>query len=157
YMLTLKQASLTVTRWHIVGPFDNEEGMKGLDKEFPPEKAIDLKASYVGKNGKVGWKVVLAGTNGYIDLEAWYSKKAAQIVSYLACEVESPADQDAELLLGSDDGCKVWLNGKLVHTSRATRAAAPEQDRVKVRLKKGSNRVVFKINNGDGPHGLYFT
>ena len=59
--------------------------------------------------------------------------------------------------LGTDDGAKIWLSGALVHESKATRAAAPEQDSVKVKLKKGSNRLLLKINNGDGAHGFYFT
>jgi hypothetical protein len=78
-------------------------------------------------------------------------------VSYLSREFESPADQEATLLIGSDDCHKVWVNGDLVSTNRVHRAAAPEQDTAKVKLKKGTNRVLFKITNGDGAHGLYFT
>jgi putative membrane-bound dehydrogenase-like protein len=157
YLLTLKTASLGVPEWSIIGPFDNVEAMVGLDKVYPPEKAIDPKASYEGKHGKVEWKTVKADmTTGYVDLKAHYGEKSPQTVSYLTREIESPADQDAVLLLGSDDGAKVWINGKLIHTSTETRAAAPEQNRVNVKLKKGLNRVLIKINNGDGPHGLYF-
>jgi hypothetical protein len=71
-------------------------------------------------------------------------------------QIDSPVDQDAEILLGTDDGCKLWINDQLLHTSRAHRAAIPEQDHVKVKLKKGINNVLLKINNGDGPHGFYF-
>jgi hypothetical protein len=78
-------------------------------------------------------------------------------VSYLYREIESPADQDATVLLGSDDGCKLWVNEQLVHKSDATRAAVPEQDVVKVKLKKGRNKVLLKIDNGDDPHGFYFS
>ena len=28
---------------------------------------------------------------------------------------------------------------------------------MKVKLNKGANRVLFKINNGDSPHGFYLT
>jgi hypothetical protein len=28
---------------------------------------------------------------------------------------------------------------------------------VKVKLKKGTNRVLLKINNGDGAHGFYLS
>ncbi|MFM7149278.1 MAG: hypothetical protein ACKO23_05505, partial [Gemmataceae bacterium] len=48
-------------------------------------------------------------------------------------------------------------NQQLVFTSATTRAASPDQDTVKVKLKKGVNRLLLKINNGDGPHGFYFT
>ena len=64
--------------------------------------------------------------------------------------------QDGVVLLGHDDGCKVWLNEQMVHENRAHVAAAPETHQVKVKLKKGVNKVLLKINNGDGPHGFYF-
>jgi putative heme-binding domain-containing protein len=158
YMLTLKTASLTPLTWHIVGPFDNGSGMEGLDKVYPPEKEIDLKATYDGKGGKVSWKTVRAGAGGYIDLAAHYGPaKSSQIVSYLTQEIVSPIDQEATILVGSDDGAKMWVNGTLVFTSKMTRAAAPEQESVKVKLVKGTNRIVFKINNGNDPHGMYWT
>ena len=79
------------------------------------------------------------------------------VISPVLPEITSPIDQEATILLGSDDGAKLWVNGKLVLTSKMTRAAAPEQESVKVKLVKGANRIVFKINNGNDPHGLYLT
>ena len=158
YLLTLKTASLTLQTWHIIGPFDNGGGMAGLDKVFPPEKAIDLKATYDGKNGKVAWTTVRTGPGGYLDLAAHYGPgKSNEIVSYLTQEIVSPVDQEATILVGSDDGAKMWVNGKLVLTSKLTRAATPEQESVKVKLVKGTNRIVFKINNGSDPHGMYWS
>jgi putative membrane-bound dehydrogenase-like protein len=157
YLFTLRTAALAVDTWHIVGPFDNGSGMEGLDRVFGPEKAIDLKASYAGKEGKVSWRTVKAGAGGYVDLQAFFAPHSNNIVSYLTRDVLSPVDQEATVLLGTDDGAKLWVNGKLVHTVRATRAAAPGQDTVKVRLKKGTNTILLKINNGDGGHGFYLT
>lgn len=157
YLFTLKTPALAVDSWHVVGPFDNGSGMEGLDKVFPPEKSIDLTAKYDGKGGKTSWKTVRAGPGGYVDLQAFFTPDSNGIVSYLTCEIESPADQDATVLLGSDDGAKLWVNDKLLHTTKLTRAALPEQDTVKLKLKKGNNRVLLKINNGDGGHGFYFT
>jgi putative heme-binding domain-containing protein len=157
YLATLRTAALAVDRWDIIGPFDNGNRMEGLDRVFPPEKVIDLKASYPGKFGKVTWRTVKPGAGGYVDLAAFFAPDSRNIVSYLTREIVSPVDQDATVLLGSDDGAKLWIDGKLVHMSRVTRAAAPEQDTVKVRLKKGMNRILLKINNGDGPHGFYLT
>jgi hypothetical protein len=92
-----------------------------------------------------------------VDLRAFLGGDSNQVVSYLYREVESPAGQAAEILLGTDDCAKLWVNGKLVYTNRKHRAAVPEEDRVKVRLKKGKNAVLLKINNGDGDHGFYLT
>ena len=158
YLQTLKTPAFPVDSWHIVGPFDNGDANKGLDVVFPPEKeAFDAKATFAGKSGKVGWKTVKPDSTGYIDLQAFYAPNSNNIVSYLYREIESPVDQEATLLLGSDDCHKVWVNGALVSTSRATRAALPESDAAKVKLKKGTNVILFKITNGDGAHGLYCT
>ncbi len=157
YLVTLKTPSLTPTSWHIAGPFENGPDRAGLEKAFPPERGIDLKATYDGKGGKVSWRTIKAGAGNYFDLKEFHGDAAPQSVSYLYREIESPADQDATILLGTDDGCKLWVNDQMVHKSVATRAAAPEQDVVKVKLKKGKNAVLLKIDNGDGPHGFYFS
>ena len=92
-----------------------------------------------------------------MDLKTFFAPDSNEIVSYLYRDVESPADQDATIALGTDDGAKLWLNDKLVFTTRAHLAAVPEHDLVKVRLQKGKNRLLLKINNGDGEHGFYLT
>src|SRR5262249_48983475 len=130
----------------------------GLDEVFGPEKGIDLKASYPGKGGaRVVWKPVKPDLQGYVDLQAFYSPNSNQIVSYLYREFDSPADQEATILLGNDDGCKLWVNEQLVHSDRRHLAAQPEASSVKVKLNKGRNRVLLKINNGDGAHGFYLS
>jgi putative membrane-bound dehydrogenase-like protein len=157
YLFALKTPVLSPPSWHIAGPFDNGEADAGLDRVFPPEKQIDLKATYAGKAGPVGWRLVKPNNQGYVDLQAFLAPDSNNVVSYLFRDVESPADQEAQLFLGTDDCAKLWLNGELVYTNRQHRAAAPEQDTVRVRLKKGVNRVLLKINNGDGAHGFYLS
>ncbi|HLN32947.1 MAG TPA: PVC-type heme-binding CxxCH protein [Gemmataceae bacterium] len=157
YLFGLKSSALTLENWHIAGPFDNGDNDEGIDRVFPPEKQIDLKARYTGKSGPVGWRTVGAGPQGYVDLQEFLAGDSNNVVSYLYREIESPGDQETAISLGTDDCAKLWINGKLVYTNRSHRAAAPEQDMVKSRLKKGRNQILLKINNGDGPHGFYMT
>jgi putative membrane-bound dehydrogenase-like protein len=157
YLFEQKTPALGMDWWHIVGPFDNGDGDAGFERVLPPEKGIDLKASYPGKSGTVRWQIVKPDAKGYVDLQAFYAPNSEQIVSYLTREIESPVDQEATILLGADDCSRLWVNGEVVHTSRDHNAAAPEQYTMKVKLKKGVNRILLKINNGAGPHGLYFT
>src|SRR3954463_15496722 len=43
-------------KWYYAGPFDNVN-KAGFDTAYPPEKKVDLKATYEGKDGaKVTWK-----------------------------------------------------------------------------------------------------
>jgi hypothetical protein len=155
YLATLRTSMLAMDYWHIIGPFDNGSDDAGLDQVFPPEKELNLRATYQGKSGPVKWRTVKPNADGYVDLQALYSGDSNNIVSYLYREVESPADQEARIQLGTDDCAKLWINGQLVYTGRQHRAAAPAQDEVKLRLKKGRNKILLKINNGDGAHGFY--
>jgi putative membrane-bound dehydrogenase-like protein len=155
YLLTLKTPSFTPAQWNIIGPFKND----GIDDKHPIESLskLDLGATFDGKSGKITWKTVKPDSKGYLDLAAHYGTEANQITSYLTRTIESPKDQEAAILLGNDDECKLWLNGETVFTNKDHKAASPEQHSIKVKLKKGANTVLVKINNGNIPHGLYFT
>jgi putative membrane-bound dehydrogenase-like protein len=160
YLFTLKTASLTPEWWHIVGPFDNDAADKGLDTAYEPEKAktIDLGAAYKGKSGDVKWRTVRHNGGGFFDLSAHYGKgTSVNTASYLYREIESPVDQGATIFIGNDDGCKLWLNGEQVFENREHLAAVPERNKVNVKLKKGTNSVLFKIVNGNDPHGFYLS
>ena len=51
----------------------------------------------------------------------------------------------------------VFVNGKLAFGHERHEAATPGRDSVQVKLKKGPNTVMLKINNGSNPHGFYLT
>jgi putative heme-binding domain-containing protein len=157
YLTTLQTAALTPDVWQLAGPFPGGNQNAGLDVEHGPGKGFDPKATFDTKAGQAGWRPVRPTATGYVDLAAFHGASAADSVSYLYAEFESPADQDAEVLLGHDDGANLYVNGQLRHTEKVTRAAAPEQARVAVKLKKGTNAVLLKIANGNGPHGFYLT
>jgi putative membrane-bound dehydrogenase-like protein len=159
YLLTLKTAALSPDSWQILGPFANDAGDTALDKDFGIEtaKAIDLNASLQGRDGPVRWTTVRPTATGYVDLMAHYSGKSPSSASYLYRVIESPADQDATILFGNDDGAKVWINGEKVFENREHLAAEPARHKIPVKLKKGPNAVLIKIVNGNDPHGLYFT
>jgi len=49
------------------------------------------------------------------------------------------------------------VNGLKVHEDRGHNAASPGMFKPGIRLKKGINEILIKINNGGHPHGLYLT
>ena len=71
-------------------------------------------------------------------------------VGYAWTEVEAPDETDAWLGIGSDDGLKVWLNGELVNDQWVARTSRLDDDVVPLRLKKGKNRFLIKIQNVKG-------
>lgn len=147
YLMTLQTPSLTPDLWHVAGPFPSK-GDADLDVDFGPEKK---------PFGEVNWKTIRGDSKGYFDLAAFHGKDAPNSVSYMTRVIESPADQEVTILLGTDDGCRLWVNGEKVFGHERHEAAAPARDGVKVKLKKGNNTVLLKVNNGDNPHGFYFT
>nr|MCU0702880.1 c-type cytochrome [Fimbriiglobus sp.] len=157
YLTTLRTPSFTADSWLIAGPFP-AEGDKALDTDFGPEKkAFDVAATFKAGGKDVAWRTVRGDAKGYIDLAALHGGSSANSVSYMARTIESPADQEVTILLGTDDGCRLWVNGEKVFGHERHEAAAPARDAVKVKLKRGSNVVLLKVNNGNNPHGFYFT
>ncbi|HUU93869.1 MAG TPA: hypothetical protein VM238_21965, partial [Phycisphaerae bacterium] len=68
--------------------------------------------------------------------------------AYVLTNVWSPAAQAVRLEMGSDDGIKVWINGKVVHSNNATRPCRPGEDKANADLKQGWNKVLVKITQG---------
>jgi putative heme-binding domain-containing protein len=163
YLETLKTPALTPEAFHVVGPFRAPTMEEALDREFGPEKGpFDPKAEFrIENRGRriptVRWSTIRPDGKGYFDLAALHGAAANNSASYMYAEIDSPVEQGGEVLLGVDDGARMWLNGKEVFTTRETKAAAPEQHRVAVKLAKGKNAVLLKVANGNNPHGFFFS
>ncbi len=131
-----------VLTWVASGPYTQKgkDGAALFDVAFPPEKG--------DKNVK--WERVTKGLDAWgIDLEATFGS-LDNCACYLRTSVFSPADQEARLEMGSDDGILVWLNGEKVHANNANRGLAAGQDVVKVKLKKGWNVLMAKVVDNSG-------
>lgn len=143
-----------IKEWNLIGPFDAPD-MTYLQTAYPPEKEIALKKRYRGKNNQMlEWKRVQAGESGFINLQRLFEPNE-QTIAYGLTYVFSPEDRKAQLLIGSDDGVRIWLNDKLIHTNPAYRGAYPDQDRIPVALKKGWNKLLVKVLQGGGGWGFY--
>jgi hypothetical protein len=68
-------------------------------------------------------------------------------VAYAYCEVESPADIQGLIAVGSDAGVKVWLNHRLVLDHHVDRGVSLDEDCILVNFKKGSNLLLVKVDN----------
>jgi hypothetical protein len=144
-----------ITEWNLIGPFHAAD-MNDLQTVYPPEKEADFAKKYKGKNeAEVGWRTVQAGPAGYVRLDELV-RPNEQVLVYGLVYVFSADDRQAAVLLGSDDGVRVWVNDELVHTNPAYRPAVPDQDRFSVSLKKGWNKVLIKVLQGAGGWGYYF-
>jgi hypothetical protein len=101
----------------------------------------------------VKWQLVKTPKSGRVDLYSFDPYEL--VVVYALAYVYSPKDQTLPLLLGSDDGVKVFLNGKEIHRVLMIRIAEPDQDRVPLALEKGWNTLLLKIENNFGGYNFY--
>ncbi len=128
-----------ITAWQMAGPY--EESGKGHDMlfntAFAPEKP--------GSN--VSWRLMATGTSAQMPflMDILKAMGGEQKVAYVRTRIFSPAAQAARMELGTDDGVKAWLNGKLVHSHNIARPIVVGADKVNVELKEGWNDLMMKI------------
>jgi hypothetical protein len=152
-----------ITNWLIAGPFPNpgdRPDNAGFNIDYL--KNYGGEAAYVPANGKeiktddgstVMWQqyksedaLVNFFDVPFLKLEAGQE----DILCYAACWIESDADRDAEIRVGSDDGYKLWLNNKEIGVVHEYRSAEMDQETYKVKLNKGRNLVMIKVDQDYG-------
>ena len=74
--------------------------------------------------------------------------------AYARTVIILPEKKDAILEIGSDDGVKVWLNGRLIHANNVQRPVTPADDKVNVQLREGENEILMKIIQSSGGWGF---
>lgn len=142
--------------WLVAGPFPNE-----TDKDFKDCKGFET--DYIGessaravegqKASSAKWQLAVANARWGLDFVRILKSDRASVV-YAYAALVAPKPMEARLLLGSDDGVKAWLNGKLVHTNHVTRGVDGQTDQVLAKLNSGANRLLFKVDQHYGGYGL---
>lgn len=144
-----------MTKWHYIGPLDNNGG-QGFNVVHDCEKKIDLQAEYTGKNRlKIRWQQKDFTDGAVNDLLAH-----SPIKNWSACclyrEIEVDNDCEIPASFGSDDTLTVWLNGQKIIADPSYRACGPDQNQANLKLKAGKNQLLLKICQGDGDWAFYF-
>jgi CubicO group peptidase (beta-lactamase class C family) len=156
---SLSQAGKFMKTWLIAGPIsvstDNSKPDAATqEKVFKSDliSAVSLTGgnlSPVLVNQKdLKWEPVSWGDD-IIDLDSIYNHKD-YVYAYALAEIKAPAAANALLGVGSDDGIKIWLNGKLVHDNWIPRGVNKDEDVVPLKLVKGSNQLLIKVQDIEG-------
>jgi putative heme-binding domain-containing protein len=129
----------TALEFWVVGPFPGDP--KAV---HPPETRPDPTSSYpAAKPGeKLSWQLRQAEPTGMLSFKE--SFQSDQALGYALTYIYTAKDQKVEMLVGSSDRLKVWLNGTAVHESEKKRPARVDEDKVEVTLKAGWNPVLVK-------------
>jgi alpha-galactosidase len=135
--------------WYAAGPFTAE---KPFITSFGPEKeTVSLTGTFDG--GKVRWVQHSEWDDGRVVSLGPVRRSA----TYLYRTMTAVNETTVTGYLGSDDGIKVWLNGKPVFQHDIDRGCDRNQEIVSFSLAKGENRFLMKVTNGGGPTAFYFS
>ena len=173
-----------VNRWWTVGPFQHpghERRMMQLQHKYPPEQMVDLSHVYQGKtqDGKprrIAWKYrvlgppipdPLAGAPRRVDesghdlfcIRPYVADNERLGVWYFYTQIWSDRDQEVLASFASDDYGVCWINGPANEVYRAPPVTRPWvpfalQDFRVIKLRKGANDVLFKLENATGRTGF---
>ena len=135
--------------WYSLGPFKGSTVSDAFKKAFIVETNIDLTQAY--EDGKLRWRERPEFKDAQI-----HSLSGDNTATYLFRTITAAEEMPLLVSVGSDDGIQIWLNGKKVLSREVLRPVAPDQDWVELQLAQGENRLLLKINNGDGDYGFYF-
>ncbi|MHC4911059.1 MAG: hypothetical protein ACYTF9_15230, partial [Planctomycetota bacterium] len=119
---------------------------------YAPEQAIDLGGAYDGKNGRsITWETV--PDDGWMMTDfARYGDDALDLnsIAYLHRTISVERAASVEFEMGSDDGMKVWLNGRLLLDADLYRGMNIQDHRVTLDLRGGENTLLVKVTQGQG-------
>lgn len=140
-----------LSRWMIVGPFDNKEE-KGFAVAYTPEteaaegKLPDPSAEYDGQLGKVQWRAIATEDDyGVVDIAKQIENFKGSLM-YATTTWTSDKAQQLEIRLGTPNAWKLWVNGQLVfEREEYHRSSAMDQYKVPVSLKAGENILMVKV------------
>ena len=138
-----------LTRWKLIGPFDNTANA-GFAKAFPPEQGIELTGEYEGKKGRVKWvDYETKSDNGLVDFNQPF-EALKEVAGYALAEFWSETARTAEMRLGSENGWKLWVNGKLLFGRDEYHTGAEiDQFRLPVELQAGRNVILVKCTQNE--------
>lgn len=133
-----------ITKWKLIGPFDNV-GKKGFDTVFAPEEGVNFDKEFDGKSGKVQWvEHKTEDKFGKVDLNTAIGELKGA-TTYAAAFVIAKEPMEVDIRLGCTNANKVWVNGELAISNHVYHAGEQIDQYVgKATLKKGLNTILVK-------------
>ena len=103
------------------------------------------------KAEKLAWKEQKTDqAQGMVDLARLFGSET-DVFAFGVADVQSAMARKAQLLIGSDDSIRVWLNGVQIYSFDDNRGYSAESASVEISLREGTNRLIIKCGNNGGP------
>lgn len=136
-------------QWQFIGPFNNERGA-AFQQQLPPEIDPDPNTIHQGAEREVAWRSLPRPVpqNGILDFGRLL-RPAQQSALLVRCWVQSPRDQEAQLLLGIDGEVRVWHDGTPVFQADGRHRLALDSLVAPIKLHAGWNELTLKLGSRD--------
>ncbi len=136
--------------WFELGPFHAGSTVEAFDRDFGPEKGVDLEATF--HEGKTRWRGrEPGGDDGHFAIGGTTNDAA-----YVTKTLTVPSARILEARVAFQGGVKAWVNGRSVVSRKAGTSPAREGERVLLWLRPGENRVLLKLIPGETNAGVDF-
>jgi WD40 repeat protein/serine/threonine protein kinase len=146
----------TIKQWLVLAPiaFEGRNGeVASAVEQVPQEAHLRPRAGERVKlgQGEVVWRAVQL-KDFVIDFNQLLGEITEWSVAYAVCYIQSEnAQSGLQMVVGSDDEAKIYLNGKEIYWNAQARVFMPDEDVVRgVELKAGLNVLVLKVVNEMG-------
>lgn len=141
---------------HVLGPLPIGEIPPAYDTDFAGEQkdALDPQSELTFADRPYRWQHradVLP-----VIVNELPSRKEQPSVSVIHQTIHSPSEQSVSLLVGSDDGYRIDLNGSKVAVKTGERSLEPLVDSHELKLRAGENHLLIKHVHHAGPARLTF-
>jgi hypothetical protein len=144
-----------VRAWEVLGPLDSPDATALFTSSWGEERRLPAGGAVQGKAGSIGWRIPTVRDDGYVDLAALDPANAANALFLARTTIVAEAAGPRLFGLGTDDGCRVWLNGVEVHRDTTRHGSVPLQHVGVLELREGPNELVVGVENGGGATGLH--
>ncbi|MEM1225816.1 MAG: PSD1 and planctomycete cytochrome C domain-containing protein [Planctomycetota bacterium] len=141
---------VTIDATHVIGPFEVENANRGYGKAFAGEDQTDVDFEEIVQSGdrRYRWQSLASVWPGESASLPTTTDRAS--VSVLHQQWNCLQEQSVTLLLGCDDGCVVFLNGKEVRRSKGASEHRFLDEELTLELKSGRNDLFIRHVNHAG-------
>jgi len=139
-----------IKEWLISEPFQNKDVNTRLAKDYLNSESEIFPLAGETTNGKVWF--IYTSPDSLLD---FLSEDVPIIIRtnaviYTCFYLSSDKNRTVKFYIGSDDGFSLFLNNHKIYSKDVYRSHQFSDDIVEVNLKKGLNRLLFKVTNGTG-------
>ncbi len=138
--------------WFLVGPFPADSGKSAFATAYGPEEGVAIDHTKNFGGGNQAWRHGLGLFDGIENNGLPQGVNA----SYVGKTVFAPTARKVDVALGSDDGLRVFVDGKDVFSREVDRALMRDQDKASFELDNGAHAIVLKVVNTGGAAGFYW-